>query len=152
MKRNWFNAPVSDSSGSLDILRIVISLILIVHPVTRVLERHVAEFGEEMQSWGLPFGVGLAWLTTLTQLAASVALLLRRLVVPFCISYIFILILGIILIHFRHGWYVVGGGRNGMEYSCTLIGCLFAILWGYWPRQVSGVVIAPSRGASPSSV
>jgi len=149
MNRNWINTPVSDPVRSLDILRIVTSLILIVHPFFRVLDRQVAEFGEVLQSFGLPFGLGLAWLITLTQLAGSIALLLRRGVAPACISQICILIVGIILIHARHGWYVVGGGRNGMEYSCTLIGCLIAITWAYWPRQVAGSVIAPPSPAHP---
>jgi putative oxidoreductase len=33
------------------------------------------------------------------------------------------------------GWFVVGGGRNGMEYSVVLIACLFAMHWSYWPPK-----------------
>jgi putative oxidoreductase len=30
---------------------------------------------------------------------------------------IFVLIMGIILVHLEEGWYVVGGGRNGVEFN-----------------------------------
>jgi putative oxidoreductase len=33
---------------------------------------------------------------------------------------------GIVLVHARDGWFVVGGGRNGMEYSVLLIVGLIA--------------------------
>ena len=29
--------------------------------------------------------------------------------------------MGIILVHLREGWFVVGGGRNGVEYSVLLV-------------------------------
>jgi len=34
--------------------------------------------------------------------------------------------MGILLVHRPHGWFVVGGGRNGMEYATVLV-CLFLI-------------------------
>jgi putative oxidoreductase len=45
-----------------------------------------------------------------------------------CIINIVILIFGIITVHFAEGWYVVGAGRNGIEFSFILIVVLFAIL------------------------
>ncbi|WP_295793028.1 hypothetical protein [Mucilaginibacter sp.] len=46
-----------------------------------------------------------------------------------------VLVVGIFLDHMHDGWFVVGGGRNGMEYSVVLIACLFAVLWSYWPQK-----------------
>lgn len=37
------------------------------------------------------------------------------------------MLFGIYLVHLKHGWFVVGHGFNGMEYSVTLIAALFAI-------------------------
>ena len=31
------------------------------------------------------------------------------------------------MVHFREGWFVVGGGRNGFEYSVLLIVCFAAV-------------------------
>ena len=37
--------------------------------------------------------------------------------------------MGIVLVHAPSGWFVVGGGRNGMEYSVLLIAVLLAQAW-----------------------
>jgi len=36
---------------------------------------------------------------------------------------------GIVTVHFQEGWFVVGAGRNGMEFSFILIAVLLAILF-----------------------
>ncbi|WP_428660410.1 DUF4172 domain-containing protein [Runella sp.] len=41
---------------------------------------------------------------------------------------IFILVMGIVMIHFKEGWFVVGGGRNGVEFNFLLIVVVLA-LW-----------------------
>jgi len=61
-------------------------------------------------------------------------LIFRRLVVPACIIHMVILCTGIILIHAPEGWFVVGPGRGGVEYSVILVVCLFAVLWAHWPQ------------------
>ena len=33
------------------------------------------------------------------------------------------------MVHFKEGWFVVGGGRNGMEYNFVLICILTAIMF-----------------------
>ena len=35
--------------------------------------------------------------------------------------------MGIVLVHAKSGWFVVGGGSNGAEYSVLLIPCLMVI-------------------------
>jgi putative oxidoreductase len=34
-----------------------------------------------------------------------------------------------------HGWFVVGLGRNGMEYSVLLIVCLLAVAYAHAPLR-----------------
>ena len=51
----------------------------------------------------------------------------RWLIVPIILT-IFILIAGIILVHYESGWYVVGGGANGIEFNFLLIFVLFQVL------------------------
>jgi putative oxidoreductase len=34
---------------------------------------------------------------------------------------IFILAMGIILVHGKNGWFVIGGGSNGVEFNLVLI-------------------------------
>jgi len=39
------------------------------------------------------------------------------------------------MIHFSEGWFVVGGGRNGMEFNFLLIAALVTIMF---PDGLSG--------------
>ncbi|SHM82029.1 DoxX family protein [Mucilaginibacter sp. OK098] len=135
MAQNWLITPSTRSDRSLDIVRIVVALVLSVHSIYRIIAGDVTGFGEYLGSIGFPLGVALAWLITLSTLASSVALIIRRMVVPACICHMIVLFMGILLDHMHDGWFVVGGGRNGMEYSVVLIACLFAILWSYWPKK-----------------
>ena len=135
MAQNWLTTPSSRPDRGLDIIRITVALVLSVHSITRIIGGDVAGFGEFLGSIGFPMGVALAWLITLSTLASSVALVIGRLVVSACICHIVVLVMGIFLDHMHHGWFVVGGGRDGMEYSVVLIACLFAVLWSYWPRK-----------------
>jgi putative oxidoreductase len=36
---------------------------------------------------------------------------------------------GIVMVHFTEGWFVVGGGRNGWEYNFLLICDLLTVIW-----------------------
>jgi len=135
MAQNWLITPSSRPDRSLDIVRIVVALVLSVHSISRIIGGNVVGFGEYLGSIGFPLGVALAWFITLSTLAASIALVIRRLVAPACICHMIVLFMGILLNHMHDGWFVVGGGRNGMEYSVVLIACLFAVLWSYWPKK-----------------
>ena len=135
MAQNWLVSPSLRPGRGLDIVRIVVALVLSVHSIVRITSGEVGDFGEFLGSIGFPLGVGLAWLITLSTLAASVALVIGRLIVPACICHMLVLIPGIFISHMRHGWFVVGGGSNGMEYSVLLIASLSAVLWSYWPQR-----------------
>jgi putative oxidoreductase len=118
---------------ALDVVRVAVALIQVVHPLHGLWSggrwgADVTGFGLYLGSLGLPFGVALAWGVILTQLLACVALLARRLVVPACLALMGILASGIALLHVHEGWFVVGAGRNGMEFSALLIACLAAVL------------------------
>jgi putative oxidoreductase len=140
MNTNWFNAPPYNSTQGLDIVRITVALILAVHGVHGLLNPTATTgFGEYLGSIGFPFGVAVAFSIMILQIVCSIALIFRRFVVPACIGQIIILITGIALIHASSGWFVVGPGKNGVEYSITLIACLFAVLWAHWPRQKSSL-------------
>jgi putative oxidoreductase len=116
-------------------LRIVIALLILIHGIYRLTMGGVAPFGQWLGSIGFPAGYALALAVTLYELVGPVAILLRRYVALAALGHIFILTLGMILVHMPFGWFVVGAGRNGMEYSVVLIAGLAAIAWAYWPRN-----------------
>ena len=75
-----------------------------------------------------PFGVFIAWGVVISQIITSLLLIANKLVKISCIVNIVILVFGIITVHFAEGWYVVGAGRNGMEFSFILIIALITII------------------------
>ncbi|HTH56597.1 MAG TPA: hypothetical protein VL728_11180, partial [Cyclobacteriaceae bacterium] len=49
------------------------------------------------------------------------ALFLNKYLKPLAVLNIIIFVMGIVLIHWKHGWYVVGGGSEGVEFNFLLI-------------------------------
>ncbi len=153
--RNWFNAPPEDADRSLHIVRAVVALILLIHPLYALahpgdiaaygqLIAHplyalthpgdMTGYGQALHAQGLRWAVslGLAWIGILLQLMCSLALLARRFVAPACIGHILVLVVGIWIVHLPQ-WYALGGaavdGHPGVEFSVLLIACLSALLW-----------------------
>ncbi|RXM44665.1 DoxX family protein [Flavobacterium sp. YO64] len=113
------------------LLRIAVAVILLTHSVFGIFNNGINDFGNLYlnQIGFAPFGVFLAWSIKLSHIAAAVLLLLNKYVEPAGFVTIFILVMGIILVHFQEGWFVVGGGRNGVEYNFLLICVLLAVMF-----------------------
>lgn len=75
-----------------------------------------------------PFGVFIAWSVVISQIITSILLVAGKAVIVSCTVNIFILVFGIITVHFTEGWFVVGAGRNGIEFSFLLIVVLVYLL------------------------
>ncbi len=112
---------------ALSILRMTVAGLLFAHGAFRLLSGGVAPFGDFLTSKGFPAGLALAGTVTAAELAGSAALALGRFVTPVCVWFTAELLAGIALVHAREGWFVVGGGRNGVEYSVLLVAALASI-------------------------
>lgn len=106
----------------------VLALLLMIHGVARISDGGVAPFGEFFTSLGVPLGVWLAWAITGFELVGGATLALGRLVTPIAALFAVQIATGIALVHARHGWFVVGGGTNGVEYSVCLIAGFVALI------------------------
>jgi putative oxidoreductase len=108
------------------ILRSMMALVFLSHGITRTVADRVTPFGKAFDAWGWPFGIYWAWGVTLWELVGGGLLLLG--VKPRIVALIFVvqMVFGIWLVHWKHGWFVVGHGFNGVEYSVTLIAALLA--------------------------
>jgi putative oxidoreductase len=129
------------SRGALEFVRIASASILIIHPIGGLRDpAGLNDLGLYFSSIGFPFGVQLVWGSMFLQIASSLALIARRLVVPACFGHMLVLVTGICLFHAPH-WFVigpdnvVGPGKEGIEYSMLLITCIVSILLAYWPRS-----------------
>ena len=118
-------------SNSTFLLRLAVAIILLVHSVPGMFNNGVNNFGNMYlnQVGFAPFGLYLAWAVKLSHVGTAIALLLEKYVKPAAIVTIFILITGIVMIHFKEGWFVVGGGRNGYEYNFLLIVVLLTLMY-----------------------
>ena len=113
------------------ILRIAVAIILIMHSVPGMFNNGVNDFGNLYlnQIGFAPFGLAIAWCIKISHLVTAVLLLLNKYVKPFAVLTILILIIGIFMVHLPEGWYVVGGGRNGVEFNFLLIAVLLTIMF-----------------------
>jgi len=113
------------------LLRIAVAIILLTHSVFGMFNNGINDFGNLFlnQIGFAPFGVIIAWSIKISHVIAAVLLLLNQYIKLAGFVTIFVLIMGIILVHFREGWFVVGGGRNGVEYNFLLIVVLLAIMF-----------------------
>jgi putative oxidoreductase len=129
-----FRKEDNGADGALALVRIAVAALLFVHGVTRFVHGGVVPFGGWLAGQGIPFGLQVAWAVTIYELVAAPLLVfgIRRLVTPLCIGFATIYAFGIWLVHWPEGWFVVGAGRNGMEYSVLLIVCLLALAWRGW--------------------
>jgi putative oxidoreductase len=96
-------------------------MLLIVHGVARARLGIVDDFGVVLTRWDFPAGFALAWTITIVEIAGGSALAAGYFVRPLTLWFVLQLASGIYLIHARVGWFVVGAGRNGMEFSVLLI-------------------------------
>lgn len=113
------------------LLRIAVAIILLTHSVFGMFNNGINDFGNLFlnQIGFAPFGVFLAWSIKLSHVIAAILLIINKYVKWAGFVTIFVLLMGIILVHFKEGWFVVGGGRNGVEYNFLLIVVLLAIMF-----------------------
>ncbi|MBY0433036.1 MAG: DoxX family membrane protein [Cyclobacteriaceae bacterium] len=113
------------------ILRLVLAIILLVHSVPGMFNGGVNAFGELYlnQIGFAPVGLLLAWAIKLSHVASAVLLIMNRYIKVAAIITAFILVMGIIMIHFKEGWFVVGGGRNGAEFNVLMIAVFVYLMY-----------------------
>jgi len=113
------------------ILRVTIAIILLSHSVLGIFDGGINDFGNfYLNKIGFaPFGVAIAWTIKLSHVVCAILLVMNKYIRLACFATIFVLIMGIIMVHFKEGWFVVGGGRNGVEYNFVLICVLTAIVF-----------------------
>lgn len=123
MKSNETDWTTGIDLGPTMILRSTLCVILIVHSVPGMFNGSVNDFGNFFlnQIGFAPLGVPLAWAVKLSHVLCAVLLIVNRYIIAASLITIGVLVMGIVLVHYQDGWFVVGGGRNGIEYNVLLI-------------------------------
>jgi putative oxidoreductase len=125
-------------SNNTFLLRFAVAIILGMHSLPTILDGSVNDFGNlYLNTVGFaPVGLYIAWSIKLAHLFSVPLLLLNKYLKPVAIANIFILVMGIIMVHYQEGWFVVGGGRNGVEFNFLLIFCLLTMMFPNGFRKV----------------
>jgi putative oxidoreductase len=84
---------------------------------------------------GFPFGFVIAASITGIEIAGSLLFAAGLFVFSLSLLYAAVYSVGILLVHLPAGWFVVGLGRNGAEYSVLLITCLLLVGIQHWKRR-----------------
>lgn len=106
---------------ALAFIRISLALTMVIHGLARILAGGVLPFGDFLSFQNFPLGFYLAWIITLFEIIGGLILTTGIYVSLLAILFAVQLLAGIVLVHASNGWFVVGLGRNGMEYSVLLI-------------------------------
>lgn len=119
----------------LNLLRLLVAVIIFLHGGYRVLHGGIEPFGQYLGQQGFP--LGLIWSVGVTglELIGPLFLLINRYVSVFCLLFIVLYSTGVALLHAKVGWFVVGPGRNGAEFSALLIAVLLVLMVQHWPAR-----------------
>jgi putative oxidoreductase len=109
------------------LLRAAVASVFVIHGLARTVLGTVGGFGEYLSGSGFPAGAAIAWTLTIVEIVGVAALGLGLLVRPLTLWFGLQIATGIAMIHGQAGWFVVGHGRNGAEYSALIIACLVAV-------------------------
>lgn len=113
-------------STALIFIRLAVAVLLFIHGAARIANGTVDDFGSFLGSKGFPVGFFVAWAITLFELIGSVLLAAGFYAWIIALLFAAELAAGIAFVHWREGWFVVGAGRNGMEFSVLLIAVLLS--------------------------
>lgn len=132
------STPEARSAAGWLILRVLLAGLIAAHGWARFLAGGVVPFGEWLGTQGFPFGFYIAAVITAFEIVGTLLLLARVWVPLLCLTYAGIYALGIVMVHAPAGWFVVGLGRNGAEYSVLLVACLLCVGLQHLPSNRTG--------------
>jgi len=116
-------------TAALVTIRLALAAILFIHGAARIANGTVDDFGGFLGSQGIPLGFFAAWAITLFELIGSVLMAAGFYAWIIAVVFAVHLAAGVALVHWGEGWFVVGAGRNGMEFSVILIVSLLAVAY-----------------------
>jgi putative oxidoreductase len=113
------------------LLKLTLAVTMLAHSVPVMINGGVNAFGRSFldPAGFAPFGLPLAWAIKLSHVAMAAALVSGRFLKPLGWITISVLVGGIIMVHGREGWFVVGGGRNGVEFNVLLIAAFLTVMY-----------------------
>lgn len=121
------NFPFIEPKYAMVLLRVSVAIVFLSHAIVRIVNSTIPQFGGFLESKGFPYGWAWVWAITMFEIVGGLLLVAGFFTRWLAAGFIFILIVGIVLIHASLGWFVGEHGTGGSEYSFILIMALVAI-------------------------
>ncbi|MGO4550338.1 DoxX family protein [Lysobacter sp. 2RAF19] len=118
---------------AIDVLKLAVCAIIFTHGVHRYLYGEIVPLGNVLAQMGFPFAQVQAQLINLAETGGTLLIALGLFVRSMCAVLILIFITGIVLFHWQAGFFIVGPGEGGWEFSALLIASFAAVAIDYWP-------------------
>lgn len=120
--------PFIGAQHAFVVARVMTAIFFMAHAIVRIINDTIPQFGSFLTSLGFPFGEGVVWLITGSEIIAG-CLLIANLFVRIAASVLFVIVAtGIGLIHAKLGWFVGEHGTGGSEYSVALMLILLLVM------------------------
>jgi putative oxidoreductase len=118
---------------ALDLVKLVVCAIVLTHGVHRYLYGEINGLGAALAGFGFPFPLVQAHLVNLAETGGVLLIALGLFVRPLCAILVLIFATGVVLIHWQLGFFIIGPGEGGWEFSALLIACFTAVALDYGP-------------------
>lgn len=112
----------------LAIVRVVTGVIFVAHGAPKLFGG-VGGTAGFLDQLGVPIAGFFAWVVTLLEFFGGIALILGLVVVPVALLLSVHMLTGIILVHAKNGFYVIGPGQGGVEFNLLLISALLLMVF-----------------------
>jgi putative oxidoreductase len=120
------------------LLRLALAAILLMHSIPGMFNGEINAFGTYLDAVGFtPVGLYVAWAIKLSHVGAAICFMLRRFTLIAGVITNIIFITGIFMVHLKEGWYVVGGGFNGIEFNILLIAVVTYLMFYDYKRTTN---------------
>jgi putative oxidoreductase len=142
---------VRNGHVAVDLIKLVVCAIIFTHGVHRYLYGEIGPLSDALAHFGFPFPSAQAQLVNLAETGGVLLIALGILVRTMCAVLVVIFATGIALIHWQLGFFIIGPGDGGWEFSALLIACFIAVALDYWPsgeRPNNSFKPKPLRGSS----
>jgi len=130
---------------AVDLVKLAVCAIILTHGIHRYLYGEIQPLGQFLAQTGFPAPLAEAHLVNLAETGGVLLIALGLLVRPLCSVLVLIFLIGIALIHWQAGFFIVGPGEGGWEFSALLIACLTAVAIDYQPRRLQ-----PNKSFKPN--
>jgi putative oxidoreductase len=119
--------PFISLTQSLIILRVATAGMFLAHSIVRICNGTIPQFADFIANKGFPFSMLIVILITIFETVGGLLLLFGYFSRWLAAGFIFMLLMGNLIIHIDQGWFVGEHGSGGMEYSFELIFALLVI-------------------------